>query len=241
MAKLSAQEITDIIESKGFTCSNVNEYVNMDTIMHLQCTHGHHIDASIKTVRNANFKCPYCVGDESISDKISNIVPPIKQGYRVIAIDNATNNAGLSIFDDGKLVFYHLFQFEGDAIGRILKNRKLFVDMIIKQWKPDLVVLEDIQLQHGNVTTYKTLAMLLGNILVAAREYGIHTETVLSSVWRSHFLMSNKNRTEQKQTAVKKVKDMYNITVSDDIAEAILLGKYAVDIISKQTIIKKLF
>ena len=53
--------------------------------------------------------------------------------------------------------------------------------------------------------------------------------------------MSNKNRTEQKQTAVKKVKDMYNITVSDDIAEAILLGKYAVDIISKQTIIKKLF
>ena len=43
-------------------------------------------------------------------------------------------------------------------------------------------MLEDIQLQHGNVTTYKTLAMLLGNILVAAREYGIHTETVLSSV-----------------------------------------------------------
>lgn len=34
---------------------------------------------------------------------------------------------------------------------------------------------------------------------------------------------------------------MYDIDVNDDVAEAILMGKYAADVISKQTLKKKLF
>lgn len=128
---LSRQTITDILESKRFTCSNIDEYKNLDTILHLTCEHGHHIDATLKTVRNANFRCPYCAGNESVSDKLNGIEPPPKSGFRIIAIDNATENAGLSIFDDGKLVFYHLFHFEGDLIGRIMKNKNLIKDIII--------------------------------------------------------------------------------------------------------------
>lgn len=130
---LSRQQVTDIIQSKGFTSSNVDEYKNLDTVLHLECTKGHRVDASLRVVRNANFCCPFCAGNESVSEKVSNITPPNKKGYRIIAIDNATENAGLSIFDDGKLVFYHLFHFEGDLIGRILKNRNLIRDVIIKQ------------------------------------------------------------------------------------------------------------
>lgn len=128
---LSRQTITDILESKRFTCSNIDEYKNLDTILHLTCEHGHHIDAALKTVRNANFRCPYCAGNESVSDKLNGVEPPPKSGFRIIAIDNATENAGLSIFDDGKLVFYHLFHFEGDLIGRIMKNKNLIKDIII--------------------------------------------------------------------------------------------------------------
>lgn len=130
---LSRQTITDILESKRFTCSNIDEYKNLDTILHLTCEHGHHIDAALKTVRNPKFRCPYCAGNESVSDKVSGIEPPEKTGFRIIAIDNATENAGLSIFDDGKLVFYHLFHFEGDLIGRIMKNKNLIRDVIIAQ------------------------------------------------------------------------------------------------------------
>lgn len=44
-----------------------------------------------------------------------------------------------------------------------------------------MLVLEDIQ-QQVNVQVFKTLAMLLGNALVTAREAGVRCETVLSKV-----------------------------------------------------------
>ena len=49
-----------------------------------------------------------------------------------------------------------------------------------------------------------------------------------------------KNRSEQKKQSIAKVKEMYDINVNDDIAEAILLGKYAVDSL-KRAETKKLF
>ena len=106
---LSRKEITDLLESKGFTATNIEEYKNLDTVMHLVCKNGHYIDASIKTVRNPNFKCLQCEGNTSSGSAIFNTEPPLKAGYRIVAIDNASNNAGVSVFDDGKLVFYHLY------------------------------------------------------------------------------------------------------------------------------------
>lgn len=49
-----------------------------------------------------------------------------------------------------------------------------------------------------------------------------------------------KTRQEQKKQSMAKVKEMYNIVVNDDIAEAILLGKYAVDCVRLNEV-KKLF
>ena len=60
---LSRKEITDLLESKGFTTTNIEKYKNLDTQLSLVCKNGHCIEASIKTVRNPNFKCPYCEGN----------------------------------------------------------------------------------------------------------------------------------------------------------------------------------
>lgn len=131
--RLSEQEIKDILDSKGLTCSNINEYKNMDTILHIQCKQGHNIDASIRTIRNVNFKCPICDGNKSVSEKVNGIAPPNKTGYRIISVDNATENMGMAVFDNGKLVFYHLFHFEGDLVTRLLKNRNVIQDIFIKE------------------------------------------------------------------------------------------------------------
>ena len=236
---LSRKEITDLLESKGFTTTNIETYKNLDTQLSLVCKNGHCIEASIKTVRNPNFKCPYCDGKSSSGAAILLEQPPLKSGYRIVAIDNASHNAGVSVFDDGKLVFYHLYNYAGDTIDRLLKNRQFLEDIVALQWKPDLVVIEDIQYQN-NIQTFKTLAMLLGNSLVCMRAHNIRTETVLSKVWRSHFIINGKTRLQEKSQAIEKVKAMYNIDVNDDVAEAILLGKYAVDAIRKAAV-KKLF
>lgn len=236
----SRTEVAEILASKGFTTTNVEDYKNLDTILHLVCANGHQIDASLKSFRNPNFKCPYCEGAASISAAVSSVAPPTKKDYRIVAIDNASNNAGVSVFDNGQLTFYHLYHFEGETIDRLVQNRNLLEDTIVKQWQPDMVVLEDIQYQNNNILTFKTLAMLLGNSLVVMRIHNIRTETVLSKVWRSHFMINGKTRIQEKKQAIDMVNNMYNITVSDDIAEAILLGKYAVDAIRKVEA-KKLF
>lgn len=236
--RLSDQEIQSILASKGFTCTNLDEYKNMDTILHLVCEHGHQIDASLHTVRNANFKCSICEGQNSISKNVNIINVGKKQGYRVVAIDNATEKVGISVFDDGKLIFWHLYTYSGETIDRIIKNRNFLEETIIKQWKPDFIVVEDIQYQN-NILTFKTLAMLLGNTLAAIRAAHIKYETVLSKVWRSHFTISGTTRVQQKMAAIQLIKKMYGIDVNDDIAEAILLGKYAVDCLSRGT--SKLF
>lgn len=72
--------------------------------------------------------------------------------------------------------------------------------------------------------------MLLGILVATARFNGIKNETIPSKKWRSKYQIPNK-RQEAKRAAVKLVKEMYNIDVVHDIAEAILLGKYAADII----------
>ena len=131
--KLTEQEIIDILDSKGLHCLNIDAYENMNTILSLECTNGHHIDASLKSVRNAHFKCPICEGQDSLSSEVSSADIPLKSGRRIVAIDNATENAGVSVFDDGKLVFYKLFHFSGDTIGRMADNRKLLEHTFIEK------------------------------------------------------------------------------------------------------------
>ena len=128
--KLQEQEIVKILSSKGLICENLNEYKNLDTILKLKCEKNHCIEASIKTIRNALFKCPFCVGEESVNINNNADVVPEKNGFRIIAIDNATENVGVSIYDNKKLTYYHLYHIEGDTISRISKNRKMILQFI---------------------------------------------------------------------------------------------------------------
>lgn len=226
--RLKNEEIISILAQKGLKCLNLDDYKNMDTVLQLECNNGHKIEASLKTVRNTHFQCLVCEGQNSSSAKLNLVAPPEKAGYRIVALDNATEKAGVSIFDDGKLVYYTLIQLHGETIQRLAQNRKILEEVIIQQWKPDLIVFEDIQYQN-NIYTFKVLAMLLGSSVVAAQLAGIKYETVLSKVWREHYCVTGRTRVQQKAQSIQKVKEMYGINVGDDEAEAILLGKYAVD------------
>lgn len=49
---------------------------------------------------------------------------------------------------------------------------------------------------------------------------------VLNKVWQAKFMIGGKDRISQKRNVVKKVKELFGIDVSDDIADAILIGKW---------------
>src|SRR5690554_5940025 len=98
---------------------------------------------------------------------------------------------------------------------------------------------EDIQFQ-GSYPTYELLSKLIGVCEMSADRYDIEYDKVKSSVWRSHVGINGGKRTEEKKKAVDLVKKMYNITVGDDVAEAILIGKYRSDLVKRNSI-KNLF
>ena len=162
MAKLNEVEINGILETKGLKCLNIDIYKNLDTMLTFQCKNNHTIEASMRAIRNPHFKCPQCEGKSNINLLDTNV--PAKRGYRIVAIDNATEKVGVSVFDDDKLVFQKLYHYKGDTISRMVDNRNFLENVVIDQWKPDLIVLEDIQYQN-NILTFKTLAMLLGSSL----------------------------------------------------------------------------
>lgn len=231
MARLKDEEIVKILKEKGFVCNDLTQYVNKASILDIICKKGHKTKACIKDVQNTNFRCAAC--DTSGISK-TNIIPE-KKGHRIVGIDNATENVGISVFDNGKLVYYTKKTYSGSMWEKIIKNQDFLENIIIKEWKPDFIIVEDIQYQK-NILTYKILAILLGVTIFTIKKYNIQYETVISKVWRAHFMLNGGGRVNEKLGAIKKVKSMYDISVVDDIAEAILLGKFANDMLIRKNV-----
>ena len=222
--------VLETLAKKQFVCTNIAEYKTLDTPLNIVCEKGHKITVPFRTIRDERFTCYECAGRQSLGIINFGKNPPPKSGKRIVSIDNATKHMGVAVFDNGKLVHKELVEFVGERVERLIMNKNYIKNTIINMWKPDLVVLEDIQLQD-NVTVFKFLSMLLGSTEIILQENGIKYETVLSAKWRSHFMIKG-TRVQEKAQAIDKVMQMYGIIETDDVAEAILIGKYAVDAIS---------
>ena len=222
MAKLSLEKIAEEVNSKGFILTDASKYENINSEITVQCTKGHSFKTSLVSVRSVSFCCPQCDRTLFVNP---NVVPP-KKGFRVIAFDQATEKFGLSIFDNSELVFYNLYSFSGNLDNRLTQIRNFIKDVVIPVWQPDYIVMEDIQQQHGAVLTYKVLAMLLGVLQVECFAAKIPYEVVSPNVWRKYAGTCGKTRLEEKKLSVITVKEKYGVTVNDDVAEAILIGRY---------------
>jgi Holliday junction resolvasome RuvABC endonuclease subunit len=95
-----------------------------------------------------------------------------------------------------------------------------------------LVIVEDIQLQQGAIGGYnafKVLAGLLGVVKAVLAKHKIPHKEVLNKVWQAKFMIAGKDRNTQKKNVVSKVQQLFGIKVTDDVADAILIGKWAAD------------
>lgn len=231
MAALTKQQVEVEVSNKGFTLTDASQYKNLSSPITVRCNKGHLFNTTLNEVRAVSFCCPQC--ESRLGIKISKTVPVKQLGTRrIIAFDQATENFGLSIFDNGELVFCQLYRFSGDVMSRLVKIRKFLQDIVISGWKPDRIIMEDIQFQVGNygqgVLTFKILAMLFGIIQELMKENNIPCEAVAPNVWRKYAGTCGKNRQEEKVLSKALVKKIYGIDVIDDVAESILIGRYAV-------------
>lgn len=130
MGRLSIDQIKLEVEAKGFKLIDASNYTNMNSIITVECSKGHRTEVSFADFRAPSFTCPQC--DKGIKFINPSVVPQ-KKGYRVIAFDQATENFGLSIFDDGELVFFNLYTFTGRVNQRLAQIKKFIETIVIDQ------------------------------------------------------------------------------------------------------------
>lgn len=224
MARLTHDQILAEVRAAGYSLIDDSNYTSMQSRIIIECPKGHLIETCLADFRKASFTCPVC--DKNIDFINPEGVPAKGDSYRVIAFDQATERFGLSVFDNGKLIFYRLFSFSGDLNARLVKIKRLLDNVVLTAWQPDFVIMEDIQYQQNGILTFKVLAMLLGVTETACAEKDIPFEVVSPNVWRKYAGTNGKNRREEKMLSVAAVREKYNINVGDDVAEAILIGRY---------------
>lgn len=149
---------------------------------------------------------------------------------RLLALDQASRVTGVAIFDDDKLIKYGTFEIKsnqelGKRLTQFLKN----LDKLYTAYHFDAVAYEDIQLQMGNVETYRRLAYIQAMILFWCEKYEKNLYCLSPSHWRKvlkdkYGMSWGRKRVEQKQTAIDFIQKHYKKEVNSDTADAICIG-----------------
>lgn len=164
---------------------------------------------------------------------------------QILGIDAATKKTGYGIIDanSGELVEYGLIKTTSDDVRDRMKEIHFKLKEVIKNKDIKVVVVEDIPINnHANLKTGKDLSILHGVILGVCFEQCLPWVVYAPSAWRSIVgtydgTRDGMKREIQKQTAVDKVNELYNLNLhyftrdtkenqsDDDKAEAILIAR----------------
>lgn len=224
MAKINLEEIIQIAQIHNWEVIST-EYKNLDTPLEFKCNEGHSIHLPYKKVRN-RWECPVCKTNTFFAR--GQIISKPKDTVRVLALDQSTHISGYSIYDNKKLVDFGTYVApKGDEeIERDSKLKQWLISMI-ENWQIDFIGLEGIQYQEKmGVTTFETLARLQGILMETCYSIGVPYLICPTNTWRKEVGVKGRARTDRKRSAQKIIKDLYDVTATEDEADAILIGQY---------------
>jgi Holliday junction resolvasome RuvABC endonuclease subunit len=234
MSRISIDEIRNACEQQGWKLIT-EKYKNLTTQMEFVCPQQHTVYTTYEKFRK-NPICPICARKVlDTTEEIKKI--PKKNGLkRTFAIDQATHTSGWAVFDGSNLVKFGKYTTKDyDDIDLRINDFKQYLINMIEFWSPDLIILEDIQLQQfgpkssnniQGVTTYKGLAKLQGVLINLFIEYGIEYQIVHTGTWREACGIKGKSRSERKKSAQLIVQEIYGVNPTQDEADAICIGLY---------------
>ena len=236
MSKISLLEIKEILEAENWKVIS-EDYKNLNTEMTFQCPENHRVYTTWKRLRTKR-ECPVCK-QNTFKEQNEIIVSKKKGEKRVLAIDQATRVSGWSVFSDGRLLRYGTFETQlEDEIERDVTIKNWLISMI-KNWEPDYVALEGIQYEERyGVQTFATLARLQGILMACLSELNIPYQTCHTQVWRSYCGVKGSTRNDKKRSMQLITKQWFDISVSNDCADAIGIGYYAYNTHFKKPVIE---
>lgn len=239
--KILIEDIRAEVEKEGWKLLS-EKYENLDSELIFECSDGHKVYSSWKKIRQ-KIECPFCKENYNKlnNSKIISKNPNIK---RILSVDQATKNTGWAIFDGEELIKYGLYKTSLENEDQRIDEVKIWLLNMINNWKPDFVQIEDIHFQKTfsnleepddvvGVTTFKVLAHLQGVLINLLYESNIDYGIVPPAIWRKYCQIKGRSKVDKKRNAQLKVKQWYDITVTDDEADAICIGRYCAKAVEK--------
>lgn len=228
MPRISIDEIQKQVQADGWQLIS-KTYQNLDSNLTFQCNKGHILDAPWKKIRE-NRICPTCMRERLKTKEFHNTKKK-KGDYRILALDQATHISGYAVFNNKNLIDYGAFEATGDNdIERSVQVKQWLISLI-DQFQIDFVGLEGIQYQTAaGITTFETLARLQGILAATCVEEKVQYKIANTNTWRVHCGVKGRTRTDKKRSMQLLVKEWFNITPSEDEADAIGIGKYFTDL-----------
>lgn len=233
MGRIKIETIAEELAPDGWKVLSI-DYQNLDTEMEFLCAEGHKVYAPWKKIRTKR-ECPVCKQNQ-FKQNMNIIKPKVKGENRVLALDQASHITGYSIFDGPNLVGYGVFEAKETEEDKRFHEIKLWLISMIENWQCDIIGIEGIQYQQTmGVTTFQTLARLQGVLMELCIELNIPYVIAPTNTWRAHCGVKGQTRTDKKKSMQLLVKKWYDITVSNDIADAVGIGKYVTDTHQQKT------
>ena len=233
MAKIKIETIAEELAADGWQVLST-DYQNLDTEMEFLCSEGHKVYAPWKKIRSKR-DCPVCRQNQ-FKQNLNIIKPKMKGENRILALDQASHVTGYSIFDGPNLVSYGTFEAKETDEAKRFHEIRLWLISMVENWQCDIIGIEGIQYQQTmGVTTFQTLARLQGVLMDLCIELNIPYVICPTNTWRAHCGVKGIKRTDKKRSMQLLVKQWYDVTVSDDIADAVGIGKYVTDTNQQKT------
>lgn len=230
MAKIKIEEVRSAVEELGWKLLT-EKYENLETEMEFECNEGHLIYAPWKKLRN-KIECPIC-RTNVYKNAETKVIPKKKGQKRILALDQATKVTGYAIYDGDQLVKYGTHSTHQDNQEDKFSDVRGWLINMINVWQPEFVGFEGIQLQENleggqrmGVTTFEALARLQGVIMVTCKEMGIPFEIYPTNTWRQACGVKGRARAEKKRSMKELAKKWFDVTVTEDEADAIGIGKH---------------
>ena len=234
MSTINVYSVRNALEADGWQL--VSEvYKNLKTPLEMICPAGHKQEQTFDNWRKHKL-CDICLAGDPYKVKKNKVPKKGTNTQRILALDAATSITGYAIYDDKVLVGYGTFKTSASLpTAQRINNVKNWLKAALKEWEPDFVGIENIQLQkYGakatdvQVKTFQTLANLQGVVFDTVFEACIDYGTVYPSEWRSYCGINDGDvhRDAKKKQAQAKVKIWYDMDCTEDESDAICIGKY---------------
>lgn len=150
---------------------------------------------------------------------------------KVLSFDQSTRVSGWSLFEDGKYRCSGIIDMNKSKLETDKRSFEMAKEIwkVIKKYKPDELVIENVQ-QQSSPSTVIVLARLAGMIIGYAEAHNVHVHILLPSQWRKALGYSQGakvKRQELKQQSIDYVKSNFGLELSEDECESICINEAA--------------